>query len=247
MTTWIFGASGSIGRKICERALERGDEVVAFTSTVDSANELTQQLDGFSGLTTHGLNLLNSESLEKIANFAKKKGPEHVIYLSRGRVALDSHSDFGHYDEYFYEDFFLSLMFPIKLSLKLGKICPAVLSTITLASSQYGLNAQNPTIYENPSENISSAYCSIRGGVNQAVKSLAVQLGPSNIRVNAVALGGFDEATPEKLRNTISSNLPGGSMLNSREIEGVFLFLSSGESGGLTGSTIVADKGWTSK
>jgi len=247
MTTWVFGASGNIGRRVCEGLLQRGDKVIAFTSTIHSAEVLSKELQDFGEIITHGVDLLDTEVSKKIIALTRDTKPEHVIYLARGTVALDSCSEDENYDTIFSEDFFLALLFPIKLSLLLGKHHSESLRTITIATSQYGLIAQDSSIYESPNENISTAYCSIRAGVNLAVKSLAAQLGTINIRVNAIALGGYGDATPANLRAEISRKLPEGVMLTAADIQGVFNFLSSEASSGITGSTIVADKGWTAR
>lgn len=247
MTTWIFGASGRIGRRVCEGLLQRGDKVVAFTSCNNTAERLSKELQDFGDIIAHGVDLFDADASKSIIAYTRDTKPKHLIYLARGAVALDSSFEDENYRTIFSEDFFLSLLFPIKLSLLLGRYHSASLRTITLATSQYGLIAQDSSIYENPSENVSTAYCSIRAGVNLAVKSLAAQLGTIDIRVNAIALGGYDEATPAKLRAEISSKLPEGVMLNAADIQGVFNFLSSEASSGITGSTIVADKGWTAR
>lgn len=247
MTSWIFGASGSIGQRVTESLLQRSDQVIAFTSNQNSASKLELELQGIGDLRTLGLDLQSDTAIEILSELAKEQEPKHIIYLARGPIALDSLSGTKAYGEMFLQDWYLSLVFPIKLSLALAKILDSKLQTFTMASSQYGLIAQNPDIYEDPSKNISTAYGSIRAGINNAVKSLAVQLGPRKIRVNAIALGGFSEGTPSFLKARISGSLPDGEMLNAQDAAGVFLFMASDSSSGMTGSTLVVDKGWTLK
>ena len=85
-------------------------------------------------------------------------------------------------------------------------------------------------------------------------KSLAVELAPKNIRVNAVAPGVIetpilDSITPdgrEILRNE-GEKEPIGRAGQPEEIANVILFLSSSLSSFMTGAIVVADGGYTAK
>jgi len=92
MTTWIFGASGSIGRSICKSVVERGDRTIAFTSNTESATKLETDLKEMGEVTVLGLDLQSRNALEVLIHLAKETEPEHIIYLARGPIALDSNS-----------------------------------------------------------------------------------------------------------------------------------------------------------
>ena len=98
------------------------------------------------------------------------------------------------------------------------------------------------------------AYCTSKGAVTLFTKSLAVELAPKNIRVNAVAPGVIetsilDALTPdgrEILRNE-GAKQPIGRAGQPEEIANVILFLASSMSSFMTGSIVVADGGYTAK
>ena len=143
------------------------------------------------------------------------------------------------------EDYLLSFLVPLQITLQISKIEDSGLGSVVFASSQYGLVAQSADLYENPMSAISTSYCSTRGAINSGVRSLAAQLGKQGIRVNAVALGGFEGNTDLELSQKISERIPSGRMLTSSEVAGPFEFLTSNKSEGITGAVLTVDKGWT--
>jgi NAD(P)-dependent dehydrogenase (short-subunit alcohol dehydrogenase family) len=99
------------------------------------------------------------------------------------------------------------------------------------------------------------SYYASKGGVEGLTKALAVELGPHNIRVNAIAPGFFpspmstdmfaDSELGERLRHEVllpRTALP--TLPRSRDLRGVVRFLASEESAFVTGHTLVVDGGW---
>jgi NAD(P)-dependent dehydrogenase (short-subunit alcohol dehydrogenase family) len=95
-----------------------------------------------------------------------------------------------------------------------------------------------------------SAYVASKGGVVAFTRSLARELGPRGIRVNAVSPGWI--MTERQLRQFItpvvrrlirrSQCVP--DLLQPQDIADVVLFLSSDASRAITGQNILADRGW---
>ena len=97
-----------------------------------------------------------------------------------------------------------------------------------------------------------SSYCAAKGGVEALVRSLAVDVGPDGIRVNAVAPGlvhtpmaylqreNFDELEP-----AIAERHPLRRIGQAEDIAGPVAFLLSDASSWMTGQTIVVDGGYT--
>jgi D-xylose 1-dehydrogenase len=95
-----------------------------------------------------------------------------------------------------------------------------------------------------------AAYVATKGGMLGFTRSLARELGPQGIRVNAVSPGWI--MTERQLRQYVtpavkrlirrSQCLPG--LIQPAEIAEVILFLASGASAAITGQEILADRGW---
>jgi NAD(P)-dependent dehydrogenase (short-subunit alcohol dehydrogenase family) len=97
-----------------------------------------------------------------------------------------------------------------------------------------------------------SVYVSARGAMNAAVKSLALELGPHNIQVNAVAPNFMESETyfPKKLMDDplaskkILSNIPLGRLGRPEEAGALIAYLASPQSDFVTGQVIGLAGGW---
>jgi 3-oxoacyl-[acyl-carrier protein] reductase len=90
-------------------------------------------------------------------------------------------------------------------------------------------------------------YAATKGGVISFTKSLARELGPFNIQVNAVAPGLIEsEAVSKMPKDKVEAILKSsslGRMGKPEEVAKVILFLASDDSSYITGQTIVVDGG----
>jgi NAD(P)-dependent dehydrogenase (short-subunit alcohol dehydrogenase family) len=94
-----------------------------------------------------------------------------------------------------------------------------------------------------------AAYAASKGGLDAATRSLAMELGPSGIRVNSVAPGVVDTALWAKNRGIpgvierIEEQTPLGRWAVPEDIADVIVFLASDAARFVTGETITADGG----
>lgn len=98
-------------------------------------------------------------------------------------------------------------------------------------------------------------YCATKGAINAMVRSLALELAPKKITVNAVAPGAIDTpgasqpdqprtAAEETKKQTIAM-IPLSRMGQPEDIANAVVFLASEKSDYITGQVIVVDGGWT--
>jgi len=94
------------------------------------------------------------------------------------------------------------------------------------------------------------AYDTSKGAVRQMTVSMAAELAPHGINVNAVAPG---TTATEMTKTSLATEegmawqlarIPMGRVGQPDDIASVVLFLSSAEAGYITGHTLVADGGW---
>jgi NAD(P)-dependent dehydrogenase (short-subunit alcohol dehydrogenase family) len=94
-----------------------------------------------------------------------------------------------------------------------------------------------------------AAYAATKGAVDAATRSLAIELGPAGIRVNAVAPGVVDTALWAKnklipgVTETIEDQTPLRRWATPEDIADVIVFLASDAARFVTGETIAADGG----
>lgn len=93
----------------------------------------------------------------------------------------------------------------------------------------------------------SVAHSVAKGAIEAFVRCLAVELGPSNVRVNTVAPGFTrTDATagfPEHLKTAIAGGTPMGRVADPEDVAGVILSLVSDHTGFVTGTCVPVDGG----
>ena len=108
------------------------------------------------------------------------------------------------------------------------------------------------SLYSIFGSNNSTPYGASKGGVVQMTKSLAVFWAKDNIQVNVLLPGwittpmteGIREAAPERYK-TISDRIPAGRWGLPEDMAGAAVFLASRASAYVTGSSLVADGGYS--
>lgn len=116
-------------------------------------------------------------------------------------------------------------------------------------ASMYGMIAPDPRIYEPPMKPNPIEYGVAKAGIIQMAKYLAVYWGPRHIRVNAVIPGAFPNPTVQEQHPEfvyrLAAKVPLGRVGARDEVAGIVAFLASDEASYVTGTTVIADGGWT--
>jgi NAD(P)-dependent dehydrogenase (short-subunit alcohol dehydrogenase family) len=98
----------------------------------------------------------------------------------------------------------------------------------------------------------SAAYTAAKGGVNQLVRTLALEWASHNIRVNAIAPGWMEHTmagsivnsfTPERLQQMIETDIPLNRFGRLEELVGPIVFLASAAASYITGTVLMVDGG----
>ncbi len=93
-------------------------------------------------------------------------------------------------------------------------------------------------------------YCASKGGIVAMTEAMAIELGPFNIRVNAIAPGVIETPMIDPIKQDpktmegILARIPLHRMGKPEEVSNLVLFLASDASSYMTGSTVVIDGGW---
>ena len=94
-------------------------------------------------------------------------------------------------------------------------------------------------------------YAATKAGIVQMVRALAAELGPSGVRVNAIAPGVVDTPLTQPIKknpewyNAYAAKSVLGRWARAEEMAGPVVFLASDASSYVTGTVLFADGGWT--
>jgi 3-oxoacyl-[acyl-carrier protein] reductase len=93
-----------------------------------------------------------------------------------------------------------------------------------------------------------TAYDASKGGIEALTRAMALDLGPYNIRVNALVPGSIDTARlDETARRVRGENIPLGRVGEPEEMAGPAVFLASDDARYITGHCLFVDGGMLSQ
>lgn len=238
----VTGASRGIGYEIAKLYLKEGAKVMICGSRDESAlkavNELKQELnisdDSVAGM---GINLKDNASVKSVVDTTISKFGKLDILVNNAGItsteAIESASD-----EVFYNMFEINFFGPMRLIREAVPYMKENGGSIINTSSMVGIYGSSHQ----------AAYSSSKFAINGLTKACAKELGPSNIRVNAVAPGVVatdmvSESVTEEMKQGLIRMTPLRRMAEAKDLAGIYLYLASGESSFTTGAIIQVDGG----
>jgi len=122
-------------------------------------------------------------------------------------------------------------------------------ASVVNIASMYARVSPDSRLYAMPSQASPAHYGPAKAALLQLTRHLAAELGPAQIRVNALVPGPFPRPQVRTQDPGFAARLAGRTMLErlgeADEIAGPLLFLASRASSYMTGSSLVIDGGWT--
>ena len=237
-TVFITGIGSGIGLATAQVAIKLGARVYGTVFSEEQSENITKHI---SSECIYKVDVKNSDEIAfAVDDAAKCSGKLDGIVAVAGILSLQ---EFTKTDDTIWHnviDTNLSGSF-YSARAAIPHLQKQTAGSIVFVSSQIGL-VGHP---------LGAAYAASKAGINGLTKSIAVELAPNSIRVNAVAPGPVvsdmtaKARADEKRYNSLLADIPMGRFGQPEEIATIINFLLSEASSFITGQVIVADGGFT--
>ena len=241
----VTGGSDGIGLEIAEAFSREGADVLIVSRDTKKLDDARERLGGT--IETLSADLATSAGIEAVAGHVKKSGrPLDILVNNAGVAFLVPFETVS--EEQFRQSFALNVTAVFFLTQALLPHLVAGASVINISS--YFANKMIP-------KRPSSLYSLSKGAVNSLTKSLAFELGPRGIRVNAIAPGTVDTAMRRSTVDTLPAeakaeltayverSYPLGRIGRPDDLAGIAVYLASDEAAWTSGGVFAIDGGYT--
>jgi NAD(P)-dependent dehydrogenase (short-subunit alcohol dehydrogenase family) len=238
----VLGASRNIGRTLSLGLANAGADVVVASRSVGDLETLAQEIRGMGRKAlVQPVDVTKSSDIRKMAEAAVADfGRIDILVNNAGininKLALDmTEKDWDLVLDTNLKSYFLASQAVGQYMVKQKK------GKIISISSTFGLVGFEKR----------AAYAASKGGIGQLTKVLAIEWGPFNVNVNAIAPTATRTTINEELfaneewRKFMLERLPVKRFCQPVDLVGAAIFLASDASDMVTGITLPVDGGWT--
>ncbi|ANT51264.1 SDR family NAD(P)-dependent oxidoreductase [Mesorhizobium amorphae] len=246
----VTGGSDGIGLAISEAFAREGADVLIVgrdAGKLEAARRtlIASSKDG-STVETLSADLSTSAGIDAVAAHVKQGRPLDVLVNNAGVAFLVPFESVT--EEQFQQSFALNVTAAFFLTQRLLPHLTAAASVINISS--YFASKMIP-------KRPSSLYSLSKGALNSLTKSLAFELGPRGIRVNAIAPGTVDTAMRRKsivnlpaeaqaeLKAYVERSYPLGRIGQTSDLAGIAVYLACDEAAWTSGGIFAIDGGYT--
>jgi 3-oxoacyl-[acyl-carrier protein] reductase len=233
----VTGASKGIGAGIAKQlAAEGASVVVNYSTSKEGADRVVNEIakKGGKAIAVHA-NVAKEKDIEQLFTETKKAFGRLDILVNNAGIYEFSPID-GVTEAHFYKHFDLNVLGLLLTSKEAAKYFgPEGGSIINISSAASTLTPPNTAVYTGT-----------KGAVDAVTKTLAKELGPRKIRVNAinpgmvetegVRAGGFSESD---FRKQMEAQTPLGRIGQVEDIAPAAVFFASSDAAWITGETLV--------
>jgi NAD(P)-dependent dehydrogenase (short-subunit alcohol dehydrogenase family) len=237
----VTGAGRGIGMGASIALAESGANVTLVSRTEKELKDLTDHINnqGFKG----SYEVLDVNNEDEVSNFINNTEPFDILINNAGTNRPAKLIDTK------IEDFDYVMSLNVRSVINLTKLIVKKMLDSNIKGSIINVSSQMGHV-GGPNR---TTYCSSKFAIEGFTKSLAIELGPDGIRVNAICPTFIQ--TPmtepflkdEDFKKATIGMIPIGRLGKVTDLMGPFVFLASEASSLMTGSSILVDGGWTAR
>ena len=234
----ITGGSRGIGFATAEKFLQEGAVVILAASTQASADRAVERLrEKYPDAVVDGIspNLASLEAVQEV--FGEINAKYGCIDILVNNAGISDSTPFTDYTEEIFDKV---------MDLNIKGVFNASLAAVPyMVSRKSGVILSTSSMVSISGQPSGIAYPSSKFAVNGFTLSLARELGPKGIRVNAVAPGITEtdmmKAVPKEVIEPMIKQIPLGRLGQPEDIANAFVFLASDEASYITGVVLSVD------
>ena len=237
----VTGAGRGIGMGASIALAESGANVTLVSRTEKELKDLTDHINSQGFKASYEVLDVNNE--DEVSNFINNAEPFDILINNAGTNRPAKLIDTK------IEDFDYVMSLNVRSVINLTKLIVKKMLDSNIRGSIINVSSQMGHV-GGPNR---TTYCSSKFAIEGFTKSLAIELGPDGIRVNAICPTFIQ--TPmtepflkdEDFKKATIGMIPIGRLGKVTDLMGPFVFLASEASSLMTGSSILVDGGWTAR
>jgi len=237
----VTGGNGGIGRGIALGLAEAGASVAILGRNIEKNNRVLEELNtvGAPALALQ-LDVTERDKLAPtLATIENELGPIGILVNNAGNISLS-----GGVLQEIPADWDSVIETQLNACFLLSKIAAA-----SMVKRKQGKIINIGSMYSYFGSALVPSYSAAKGAIIQLTKSMAVELAPYNIQVNAIAPGWIETEMTAPVRDLplneeILARTPAGRWGQAEELAGTAVYLASQASNFVTGETIRVDGGY---
>lgn len=256
-TALVTGGSGILGKHFCSGLAEAGADVAVVDINLESANELSKELENTYNIRSKGFgcDVSNPQSVSLMVKEAVEYfGEINILHNNAAGKSDDLNAFFAPFEDYELDQWrkIMSVnidgMFLVAQAIGKQMIKQGKGGSIIQTSSIYGVMAPDHRIYKGSfylgrQINTPAVYSASKSAVVGLTRHLATYWADSGIRVNTLSPGGTESGQNEEFSRLYSARVPLGRMAKAHEMVGALIYLASDASSYVTGQNIIVDGG----